>query len=136
MAHTYAEAGVDIDASNRATAALVAQLKGPAREGDGAPITLENGFAGLVQLGDGALAICTDGSSAIIFSEVVQGHPRLEPLERLPALAGPRRPLPVLTPVFLQKRGGQLVGWVTTAAFAQLLAQPCHRRFTRLFGQD
>ena len=61
MAHTYAEAGVDIDASNRATAALVAQLKGPAREGDGAPITLENGFAGLVQLGDGALAICTDG---------------------------------------------------------------------------
>jgi len=61
MAHTYAEAGVDIDASNRATAALVAQLRGPAREGDGAPITLENGFAGLVQLGDGALAICTDG---------------------------------------------------------------------------
>ena len=61
MAHTYADAGVDIDASNRATAALVAQLRGPAREGDGAPITLENGFAGLVQLGDGALAICTDG---------------------------------------------------------------------------
>ena len=61
MAHTYADAGVDIDASNRATAALVAQLRGPAREGDGAPITLENGFAGLVQLGDGALAVCTDG---------------------------------------------------------------------------
>lgn len=61
MARTYAEAGVDIDASDRATAALVAQLKAPAREGDGAPVKLENGFAGLVRLGDGALAICTDG---------------------------------------------------------------------------
>ncbi|OIR09866.1 MAG: phosphoribosylformylglycinamidine cyclo-ligase [Marine Group III euryarchaeote CG-Bathy2] len=61
MARTYAEAGVDIDASDRATAALVAQLKSSPREGDGAPLKLENGFAGLVQLGDGALAVCTDG---------------------------------------------------------------------------
>jgi len=61
MARTYAEAGVDIDASDRATAALVAQLGSATRKGDGAPITLENGFAGLVQLGAGALAVCTDG---------------------------------------------------------------------------
>jgi len=59
---TYAAAGVDIDASERATAALVAQLGSAARrEGDGAPITLANGFAGLVRLGDGALAVATDG---------------------------------------------------------------------------
>ena len=50
MARTYAEAGVDIDASDHATAALVAQLGSATRKGDGAPITLENGFAGLVQL--------------------------------------------------------------------------------------
>ncbi|MAH17875.1 MAG: phosphoribosylformylglycinamidine cyclo-ligase [Euryarchaeota archaeon] len=61
MARTYAEAGVDIDASDRATAALVAQLGSATREGDGAPVKLENGFAGLVQLGNGALAVCTDG---------------------------------------------------------------------------
>ena len=61
MARTYAEAGVDIDASDHATAALVAQLGSATRKGDGAPITLENGFAGLVQLGAGALAVCTDG---------------------------------------------------------------------------
>ena len=61
MVRTYAEAGVDIDASDRATAALVAQLGGTTREGDGMPIAMENGFAGLVRLGDGALAVCTDG---------------------------------------------------------------------------
>ena len=61
MARTYAEAGVDIDASDRATAALVAQLGGTTREGDGMPIAMENGFAGLVRLGDDALAVCTDG---------------------------------------------------------------------------
>ncbi|MEC9336015.1 MAG: AIR synthase related protein, partial [Candidatus Thermoplasmatota archaeon] len=61
MVRTYADAGVDIDASDRATAALVAQLGGTTREGDGMPIAMENGFAGLVRLGEGALAVCTDG---------------------------------------------------------------------------
>ena len=61
MVRTYAEAGVDIDASDRATAALVGQLGGTTREGDGMPIAMENGFAGLVRLGGGALAVCTDG---------------------------------------------------------------------------
>lgn len=61
MAKTYAEAGVDIDATDEATAALIAKLKGVGRKGDGEPIELINGFAGLVKLGDNALAICTDG---------------------------------------------------------------------------
>jgi len=61
MVSTYSEAGVDIDASEKATEALIAQIKSVGRKGDGEAIKLENGFAGLVKLGDGALAICTDG---------------------------------------------------------------------------
>ena len=61
MVSTYSEAGVDIDASEKATEALIAQIKNVGRKGDGEAIKLENGFAGLVKLGDGALAICTDG---------------------------------------------------------------------------
>ena len=61
MVSTYSEAGVDIDASKKATEALIAQIKNVGRKGDGEAIKLENGFAGLVKLGDGALAICTDG---------------------------------------------------------------------------
>ena len=61
MVSTYSEAGVDIDASEKATEALIAQNKNVGRKGDGEAIKLENGFAGLVKLGDGALAICTDG---------------------------------------------------------------------------
>ena len=61
MVSTYSEAGVDIDASEKATEALIAQIKGVNRKGDGESIKLDNGFAGLVKLGDGALAVCTDG---------------------------------------------------------------------------
>jgi phosphoribosylformylglycinamidine cyclo-ligase len=61
MVSTYSEAGVDIDASEKATEALISQIKNVGRKGDGEAIKLENGFAGLVKLGDGALAICTDG---------------------------------------------------------------------------
>ena len=35
MVSTYSEAGVDIDASERATEALIAQIKGVNRKGDG-----------------------------------------------------------------------------------------------------
>ena len=35
MVSTYSEAGVDIDASERATEALIAQIKGVNRQGDG-----------------------------------------------------------------------------------------------------
>ena len=70
MVSTYSEAGVDIDASERATEALIAQIKGVNRKGDGEAIKLDNGFAGLVKLGDGALAVCTDGvGSKILLAE-------------------------------------------------------------------
>ena len=61
MAKTYAEDGVDIDASEEATASLIAKIKGTNRKGNGEPIELVNGFAGLVKLDDKALAVCTDG---------------------------------------------------------------------------
>ena len=70
MVSTYSEAGVDIDASERATEALIAQIKGVNRKGDGEPIKLDNGFAGLVKLGDGALEMCTDGvGSKLLLAE-------------------------------------------------------------------
>ena len=70
MAKTYAEAGVDIDASDEATASLIAKIKGTNRKGNGEPIELVNGFAGLVKLGDGALAMCTDGvGSKLLLAE-------------------------------------------------------------------
>ena len=70
MVSTYSEAGVDIDASEKATEALIAQIKGVNRKGDGETIKLDNGFAGLVKLGDGALAICTDGvGSKLLLAE-------------------------------------------------------------------
>ena len=70
MVSTYSEAGVDIDASERATEALIAQIKGVNRKGDGEAIRLDNGFAGLVKLGDGALAMCTDGvGSKLLLAE-------------------------------------------------------------------
>ena len=70
MVSTYSGAGVDIDASEKATEALIAQIKNVGRKGDGEAIKLENGFAGLVKLGDGALAICTDGvGSKLLLAE-------------------------------------------------------------------
>ena len=70
MVSTYSEAGVDIDASERATEALIAQIKGVNRKGDGEAIKLDNGFAGLVKLGEGALAMGTDGvGSKLLLAE-------------------------------------------------------------------
>ena len=70
MVSTYSEAGVDIDASEKATEALIAQIKNVSRKGDGEAIKLDNGFAGLVKLGDGALAMCTDGvGSKLLLAE-------------------------------------------------------------------
>ena len=77
MARTYAEAGVDIDASDHATAALVAQLGSATRKGDGAPITLENGFAGLVQLATGGLRSAPAGAApSCLSARVSYTHPR------------------------------------------------------------
>jgi len=70
MVSTYSEAGVDIDASEKATEALIAQIKNVGRKGDGEAIKLDNGFAGLVKLGEGALAMCTDGvGSKLLLAE-------------------------------------------------------------------
>lgn len=55
---TYKEAGVDIEEEDRAIAALRDTVLF-AREGKGAP--LESEFTGLVEFGDYALSLCTDG---------------------------------------------------------------------------
>lgn len=57
---TYAGAGVDIDKKSRSIAALVEHLK-YRRKGFGKPIDLPGHFTGLVDFGDYALTLCTDG---------------------------------------------------------------------------
>lgn len=57
---TYAKAGVDIDKKSDSIAALVKHLAFR-REGVGAPLDLEGHFTGLVDFGDAALTLCTDG---------------------------------------------------------------------------
>ena len=57
---TYAKAGVDIDRKSDSIAALVKHLAFR-REGLGAPMELGGHFAGLIDFGDTALTLCTDG---------------------------------------------------------------------------
>jgi len=57
---TYAKAGVDIDKKSDSIAALVAHLKYK-RKGFGRPMDLPGHFTGLVDFGDFALTLCTDG---------------------------------------------------------------------------
>lgn len=57
---TYAKAGVDIDKKSSSIAALVEHLKFQ-RKGLGKPIDLPGHFTGLVDFGDYALTLCTDG---------------------------------------------------------------------------
>ena len=57
---TYAKAGVDIDKKSRSIAALVGHLKYK-RKGMGRPVDLPGHFTGLVDFGDMALTLCTDG---------------------------------------------------------------------------
>lgn len=57
---TYARAGVDISKEDQAIEALAKSL-GFARTGMGAPLGKIGHFAGLVDFGDHALALCTDG---------------------------------------------------------------------------
>jgi phosphoribosylformylglycinamidine cyclo-ligase len=57
---TYAKAGVDIDKKSRSISALVAHLKFK-RKGFGSPIDLPGHFTGLIDFGDYALTLCTDG---------------------------------------------------------------------------
>lgn len=57
---TYAKAGVDIDKKSSSIAALVKHLS-YRRRGMGKPIDLPGHFTGLVDFGDHALSLCTDG---------------------------------------------------------------------------
>lgn len=57
---TYAKAGVDIDRKSQSISALVAHL-GFKRKGFGKPLDIPGHFAGLIDLGDVALTLCTDG---------------------------------------------------------------------------
>ncbi len=57
---TYKESGVDIDAKSEAIDSLVNKL-GFCRKGFGKPLALEGHFSGLIDFGDKALSMCTDG---------------------------------------------------------------------------
>lgn len=57
---TYAQAGVDIDKKSSSINALVEHLKYK-RKGVGKPLDIPGHFAGLLDLGDRALTLCTDG---------------------------------------------------------------------------
>ena len=57
---TYAKAGVDIDKKSDSIAALVKHLAFR-REGLGAPLEIGEHFTGLIDFGDMALTLCTDG---------------------------------------------------------------------------
>ena len=71
MALTYAKAGVDIDTENTAIAALAKHLTYK-RKGPGAPITDVGHYAGLIDFGEYALALTTDGvgSKVLIANEM------------------------------------------------------------------
>lgn len=57
---TYAKAGVDIDRKSGSISALVEHLRYK-RKGFGGPIDLPGHFTGLIDFGDYALTLCTDG---------------------------------------------------------------------------
>lgn len=57
---TYAKAGVDIDRKSDSIAALVGHLK-YRRKGFGKPMDMPGHFTGLIDFGDIALTLCTDG---------------------------------------------------------------------------
>jgi phosphoribosylformylglycinamidine cyclo-ligase len=71
MGLTYAKSGVNIEKENRAIAALAKQLTYK-RTGLGAPITDMGHYAGLIDFGEYALALTTDGvgSKVIIANEM------------------------------------------------------------------
>ncbi len=58
---TYRESGVDVDEEAKNVKALVSALSTTRKGRIGEPIPMPGGYAGLVRLGDQALALCTDG---------------------------------------------------------------------------
>ncbi len=71
MALSYSKAGVDIEKENRAIAALAGQLTYK-RRGIGSPLTEVGHYAGLIDFGEYALALTTDGvgSKVLIANEM------------------------------------------------------------------
>jgi len=71
MALTYSNSGVDIEKENKAIAALARQLTYK-RRGLGAPLTDVGHYAGLIDFGEYALALTTDGvgSKVLIANEM------------------------------------------------------------------
>lgn len=69
--YNYAKSGVDIEKENKAIAALVNQLTYK-RTGIGAPITDVGHYAGIIEFGEYALALTTDGvgSKVVIANEM------------------------------------------------------------------
>jgi phosphoribosylformylglycinamidine cyclo-ligase len=69
---TYAESGVDIHAENRAINAMKAVLT-TKRKGFGAPITEIGHYAGLLDMGNYALAMTTDGvGSKVLIANILK----------------------------------------------------------------
>lgn len=68
---TYADAGVDIQAENRSIDAMKRVLTGR-RTGFGAPMTDIGHYAGLIDMGDFALAMTTDGvGSKVLIADAI-----------------------------------------------------------------
>lgn len=57
---TYAKAGVDIDKESESIDSLISQIKSP-KKGFGRPMDVPGHFTGLIDFGDYALSMCTDG---------------------------------------------------------------------------
>lgn len=70
---TYAESGVDIIAEESAIKALTKHFKYK-REGFGAPIDVNMGYAGLLDLGDYILGITTDGVGSKVLVATEMGN--------------------------------------------------------------
>ncbi len=67
----YSEAGVDLSEEGRTVHGIVSALK-YRRSGLGAPVGLENGFSGLIDFGEGYLAMATDGvGSKMLIAEAM-----------------------------------------------------------------
>ncbi len=57
---TYAKAGVDIEKETETIDSLISQIKSP-KKGFGMPMDVPGHFTGLIDFGDFALSMCTDG---------------------------------------------------------------------------
>jgi phosphoribosylformylglycinamidine cyclo-ligase len=69
---TYAKAGVDIEKESETISSLVSQIKSP-RKGFGKPMDLPGHFTGLIDFGDYALSLCTDGvGSKVIIANAMK----------------------------------------------------------------